>query len=419
MLTRRRWTFFTLIELLVVVAIIAILAAMLLPALSAAREKARRSSCSSNLRQQGLALASYIGDYSGYFPCFNGSHVDGLPADAPATTTYGQTYPTQFAWNCPSLDNGLYKDARTGEEIAGNRVRYNATITSWVGGYMTGPTYQRCIYYAQKPNATGNADWARGKLNNSPCNTGRLLNGGYLTDALTFTCPSYRPRTAGRNSWQIYYNCHHDGWPQICMPDMWKAMGGFSPKVFTHGDYGVFPSTDLTTRKVWSHYQYRNAYATRQFNQDSRCKPHPSGYDLTFVYTKPHIEVVTGNPQFPTTRLLGSRAIISDSFSRHASPLAWDVTGLASDGRRCHVDGYNVLYGDGSVRWYGDPQQRIIYWRTNTDMNGPPCSKATDLALSYLFTGNTTRLKQGPFGIWHELDAANGVDSDIEYPSLN
>src|SRR5690606_15081866 len=47
---------------------IAILAAMLLPALAAAREKARRSACMNNLRQIGLALASYEGDYSGYLP---------------------------------------------------------------------------------------------------------------------------------------------------------------------------------------------------------------------------------------------------------------------------------------------------------------------------------------------------------------
>jgi prepilin-type N-terminal cleavage/methylation domain-containing protein/prepilin-type processing-associated H-X9-DG protein len=102
---------FTLIELLVVIAIIAILAAILFPVFARAREKARQSSCLSNVKQINLALLQYSQDYDERLP---GLYYYPIITSAPAGNCFYHFHAVApycknaQLWKCPSRVGALW-----------------------------------------------------------------------------------------------------------------------------------------------------------------------------------------------------------------------------------------------------------------------------------------------------------------------
>ena len=130
---------FTLVELLVVIAIIGILIALLLPAVQAAREAARRMQCSNNLKQFSLALHTYHDAYKS-FPGVN-AHFIGVNGDgAPSEMTW---YGVAFVL-LPYIEQQSRFDAYLNESAANGGIRGPSADPGAAYPYITGASFLAC-----------------------------------------------------------------------------------------------------------------------------------------------------------------------------------------------------------------------------------------------------------------------------------
>ena len=141
--------------------------------------------------------------------------------------------------------------------------------------------------------------------------------------------------------------------------------------------------------------------------------------------------VALGEPVFKTQKQLGSRAIVCDTFDKQVYEHDHGTSQYPGYGWYGHREGYNVLYGDWSAKWYGDPNGNYIWWPIQdwagsgwwqaVGMGNNMITEFEDFASGYgVFqkgwdtTPPLAGPPEGPVRAWHLFDVHAGVDVGVD-----
>jgi len=373
------------------------------------------------LSQMGRAVAAYTGDYGGYLASWGGW--------GGATAAWGVD--NGSCWM--PVDAGLY--TRNGDTIRTGGVLKSQVDDGRPYAFRVPHVFYRTLFNGTTeltPNGVsgGGALRPAGRLNAGPVGLGLLADGGYMSDLRTFFCPSTgdaMPADAGQNMRETpLANV------VASMSKLGRA-GGFDAKTAMMGTWtgqpleyittSINPSVVLYYLAIQGAYNYRCVPSVIVLDQHTEYGASATGEDcygkgVRIRHVRPNHLVRAGEPIFKTQRLLGDRALVTDTFSRgdlYESTTLKDV--FPGKGLYAHREGYNTLYGDGGARWYGDPQRTNMWWPGSTGSRIPQYPGSPQTCGVYQWTtpagvGGYTR--PSSVGIWHLFDVANGVD--VEAP---